>query len=68
MSYGETVEIDGVTVIGETAKALKLWIEGEELWCPKSAVHDHSEVYSLKNCGPGKLVVAEWWAKEKGLL
>lgn len=52
----------------ETDKALlvKLVDEGVPRWVPKSAIHDDSEVYSMKS-GDGELVVEEWYAEKEGL-
>lgn len=50
--------------INETAKALLVATEdGQRHWIPKSAVHNDSEVYSLKS-GPGKLIVFRWLAEK----
>ena len=57
-----------VVVIVETEHAIKVRIPDHgEKWVPKRAVDDVSEVWSLKNKGPGKLVVADWWAEKEGL-
>ena len=64
----DVAEFPASRVVGETEKAIKVRIPGQgDKWIPKSALHDHSEVWSLKNAGPGKLVVAEWWAEKEGL-
>lgn len=53
-------------VIQETDKAILVRLEDEqEVWIPKSVIHDNSEVYSEKS-GEGMLVVAEWWAERNG--
>ncbi len=62
----DTVVIDDALVIRETAQAVLVRAEGEDFWCPKSQIADESEVFSLKNPGPGKLVIPRWLAQEKG--
>jgi hypothetical protein len=53
--------------IRETAKALLVELDGEdEVWIPKSVIHEDSEVYSM-NSGEGSLIVEEWWAEANGL-
>jgi hypothetical protein len=61
----KTIEITE-PVKRETEKALLVEIGGEELWIPKSQIHDDSEVY--REGDTGKLVITEWIAREKGLL
>jgi len=61
-----TAEFEDVNCIKETEKALLVEIEGEEVWVPKSVVHDDSEVYAEDD--QGTLVVKRWWAREKGLV
>jgi hypothetical protein len=62
----ETYSVDA-ECIRETDKALLCLIDGEEVWVPKSQIHDDSEVYSLEN-GDGMLIVTMWWAEQKGLV
>jgi len=54
------------------ATALALLVEhgtqGDQLWVPKSVVHDDSEVFDDGKNAEGDLVVFEWWAESKGLL
>ena len=54
--------------IGERPKALLMDIDGEEIWIPKSQIHDNSEVYDAGEHDEGTLVITEWIAKQKGLL
>lgn len=53
--------------LGETEKALKVLLDGadEEMWVPKSCVHDDSEVW--KKGDEGKLVVKTWFAEKNAL-
>lgn len=67
MSNDEMVSIDDCRVIDETPKAIRVEVNGKRHWVPKSLVQDDSEVWSLKNAGPGTLVVPEWFASKEGL-
>lgn len=67
MSTGVGVTLGEAKVIRETEKALLVMFdEGDQMWIPKSVIHDNSEVYSEKN-GEGTLVVETWWASKNGL-
>jgi hypothetical protein len=66
MNWGETVSIEDVKCIQETAAALLCVIDGDEVWIPKSQIHDDSEVYDEGSSGT--LVITEWIAREKGLV
>lgn len=60
LSLGEAV------CVAETDKAIKVRLaDEEELWVPKSCVHDDSEVYSMKNA-EGDLIVKTWWGEKNG--
>jgi len=48
----------------ETAKAILCVIEGEEVWVPKSQVHEDSEVFERNH--EGTLAVKEWFARKEG--
>ena len=61
----ETFSADA-EALRETDKALLCNIEGEEVWVPKSLIHDDSEVYSMK-ANAGTLIVPLWWARKQGL-
>lgn len=54
--------------IRETDKALLVQTEGEELWIPKSQIHDDSEVFDAEDNNEGLLAIPEWLAEEKGIL
>lgn len=54
-----------VKCIGETGAALKLVIDGQVKWCPKSVVVD-SETEVSEVGDEGKLVVQEWFALKEG--
>lgn len=62
----ETVQIQNVTVIRDTEKALLVEIEGEEVWIPKKMIDDDSEVYKIGT--EGTLVIPLWLAEEKDLV
>jgi hypothetical protein len=49
----------------ETAAALLVMLTESmnDLWVPKSCIHDESECYSMKS-GPGVLKVLAWWARK----
>jgi len=60
-----TVTLSDVSVVKETDKALLCNIHGEEIWIPKSQIHEDSEVY--EEGGKGSLVITQWLASQKGL-
>ncbi len=49
----------------ETPEALLVMLTESmnDLWVPKSCIHDESECYSMKS-GPGALKVLAWWARK----
>ncbi|MBV8774455.1 MAG: hypothetical protein JO166_19280 [Deltaproteobacteria bacterium] len=54
------VGLRGVSAIGESEKALRCRLQGnEQRWVPKSQIQRNSEVKRLGNCGT--LVVSDWW-------
>lgn len=61
-----TVSIDDVEAVRETENALLCNIGGEEVWIPKSQIHDDSEVFEEGHSGT--LVIPEWLATEKKLV
>jgi hypothetical protein len=60
-----SVTIQGAIAVHETADALKVEIDGEEHWIPKSQIDDDSEVFEKGH--EGKLVVTDWFAEKEGL-
>lgn len=66
MTTEDAVVIEGATVVRETALAICVRVEGDDVWFPKALVFNESEVWSLANPGPGNLVVPRWLAEEKG--
>ena len=52
--------------VRETEKAICCQVDilDEDVWIPKSQVHDDSEVW--ENAGEGDLIVSEWFAEKQG--
>ena len=63
----DIVTLQDAEVIRESDRAVLVRVDGAEVWIPKSQIDDASEVWSLKNAGPGDLVIPLWLAEEKGL-
>jgi hypothetical protein len=52
----------------ETEKALLVMTEDlDDVWIPKSVIHEDSEVWNMKS-EPGTMVVKLWWADKYGLV
>lgn len=71
MSAPGTFRLRGASILRATDKALLVEAEDldEEVWVPRSVVHDDSEVWDYDDedaRGPGDLVVKEWWAEKQG--
>lgn len=62
----KTVELEDVKVVKATDNALCLHINDEDIWCPRSAVADESEVFEQGD--EGTITVARWWAFKNNLL
>lgn len=62
----EPVTIGDALVIRETEAAVLVRVEEEDFWIPKSQIDNASEVWSMKNAGPGDLVVPRWLAEKLG--
>ena len=64
----KTVDFTECSGIAETEKAVLVrcvdW--KEDMWIPKSQIHDDSEVYGEGH--EGKLVITQWIAERKGLV
>jgi len=53
-------------IIRETDKALLFETEeAGEVWIPKSAIHDDSEIWK-DGQDPGELIVKNWFAEKEG--
>lgn len=47
--------------------ALLISVENEEIWVPKSILHDESDIDETSEVGDeGDVVVPEWWAEQEG--
>lgn len=53
-----------VLVVRTTDKALLVEIDEDEVWIPKSVIHEDSDVRD--NGDEGDLVVQLWWAEANG--
>ena len=70
------VELGRAIAEGQTDLALRVRVTtpsipslrpNDELWIPKSVVHDDSECFGLgKDEREGKIVVKAWWAERNG--
>jgi hypothetical protein len=64
----EGIALGRARAVGETPKALRVELDGEERWIPKSQIHDDSEVYGAdEDNSEGELIVKRWWAEKEGL-
>ncbi len=61
-----TADFAGVTCRKETDAALLCIIDGEEVWIPKSHVHESSTVQAEDD--EGTLIISEWIAAQKKLI
>ena len=52
----------------ESQKAVMFNIEGEEMWVPKSVIHNDSEIWDSTSERCGLLVVKTWWARKNELI
>jgi hypothetical protein len=62
----EPVSFDDVVCLSQTKMAIKVLVDGEEYWIPKSQVNEDSEVYQKGD--EGKLIVPRWLAEEKEMV
>lgn len=53
-----------------TEKAILVELDSydDEVWVPKSVIHDDSMLWKGELYEEGDLVVAEWWAESNGYL
>ena len=65
ISRDECVSVEVERVKCATDKALCVVVEGEEVWIPRSQIHDDSEVWDEGH--EGTLVVPLWLAEAKGI-
>ena len=60
------VTFPDVKIIDASDLAIRVDIDGQILWIPSSLVDDDSEVWQKGDVG--ELIIAEFFAKEKGLI
>lgn len=60
------VEIEDVLAIKDTDYALCCLIDGNDVWVPRTVISEDSEVSEVND--EGILLIAEWWARDKGLV
>lgn len=60
----KAVRIPGAKAKKDTKAALLVAINGEEHWIPQSQIHEDSEVF--KPGTEGDLIVARWFAEQRG--
>ena len=61
----KSVAFEGAQVLSESPRALLVYLDGRELWVPKSQIHADSDVYERGQYG--RLVISKWIAAERGL-
>lgn len=49
----------------ETDRAVLAKIGDQDIWIPKSCIHDDSEAFDMQNA-EGTIVVKRWWAEKNG--
>jgi hypothetical protein len=69
LSDEETTELEVDLVKHNGDKALLLEIDGVEYWLPKSAIEKGGDIDADAEKGAeGTVIVATWWARDRGLL
>jgi len=54
-------------VLRTSEMAIHVQVEGEEIWIPKSCLHDESEIDEHAEKGDeGAVSVKTWWAEKEG--
>jgi hypothetical protein len=66
LSRAACVEFEGVIVLHETDDALLVKVYDQEVWIPKSHIHNDSDVYEADT--EGALIISEWIAEKKELV
>jgi hypothetical protein len=66
----DSVAVDGVYCVRETDRAILVTVGEEEVWVPKSQIHDDSEVFGSKEGlnNEGTLIVRAWLAEKNNWL
>jgi hypothetical protein len=69
MRSKDPVQLGEAEIIRETDLAVLVVLEdtANELWVPKSVIHDDSEIWKMAD-GVGMLVVEAWWANKQDLI
>jgi len=63
----EAFEVEA-TYLGESSKAIRVRIDNDDMWIPKSQILDDSEIYGGHPQGEtGSLIMSVWIAKQKGI-
>jgi len=57
---------DDVACVADTVAAVLVELDGEDVWIPRSQLHDDNEVNAKGDTG--KLVMTRWIAEQKGLV
>lgn len=66
MAFDDATDLGDSECIQQTERAVLCLTEaGDEVWIPKTCLHDDSEVYEKGH--KGKLIVKAWWAAREGL-
>ena len=60
------VKIGGVSVVKETEKAFLVEAYGEQIWLPKSQMHQDSD--DLAEGEIGTIIISKWIARQKELI
>jgi hypothetical protein len=63
----EGYELGEGLVLTVTEKAVLVQVEGEEIWVPKSILHEDSEIdEESEKDDEGDVLVKTWWAEQEG--
>lgn len=61
-------DFEGVEFIAATDKAVRVEIEGDQYWVPKSQISEDSEIDGDSKKGDvGTLIATKWWAEQENL-
>jgi len=69
MQSKDPVQLGEAEIVRETDLAVLVVLEdtANELWIPKSVIHDDSEIWRMGD-STGMLVVEAWWANKQDLI
>lgn len=67
-TWDEPLSLGAAVMLRETGDAMLFEVEeGEEVWIPKSCLHEDSELDDgSQPLDEGELIVREWWAERNG--